>query len=516
MVSAAQREQVPAVTHDQDARDYRLPLSSLLEDMPRPLRDVVITDLARDSRQVVAGGAFLACQGRTTHGLAHLAAALERGAVAVLWEPTPGVEAPVVPSQVLAYPVPDLGARTGELADRFFRRPSADLQVAGITGTNGKTTTAYLLAQAADAVGRRGAYLGTLGYGRPGRLAAAELTTPDAVSVHRRLAEARDAGAVMFAMEVSSHALDQRRVGGVRFDTVVFTNLSRDHLDYHGSLEAYGAAKAQLFQAAGLRSAVVNALDPFGRRLAESLAHDVEAVWFSTASELIAPPHAGWIRLSEMRALATGLTLHVESSWGAGTLRSKLVGAFNAENLLATLGVLLGWRVPLQQALVAVAACHAPPGRMEVFGGGSHPVAVIDYAHTPDALAKLLDAARAHARGRLICVFGCGGDRDPGKRPLMGGIAEDLADSVVLTNDNPRTEEPRAIIEQIAAGMRERARAIVMPDRADAIRHALAEAEAGDVVVVAGKGHEEYQLIGHERRPFSDRAVVLKALGAAP
>ncbi len=516
MVNAARRFKRPAVTSEPTARDYRMPLSSLLEEGPRPLRDVVIGDIAQDSRRVVQGGAFLACQGRTTHGLTHLATALERGAAAVLWEPAPGVEAPVLPPPVVGVPVPALSVRAGELADRFFRRPSTELQVAGITGTNGKTTTAYLLAQASDAVGRRGAYLGTLGAGRPGRLANAELTTPDAVSVHRRLAEARDDGAATLAMEVSSHALDQGRVGGVRFDTAVFTNLSRDHLDYHGTIDAYGAAKTRLFHSGGLRCAVVNVQDPFGRQIAETLDPGVESVWFSTSNELIASPGVGWIRLSELDVSATGLTLHVESSWGAGTLRSRLVGAFNAENLLATLGVLLGWRVPLQRALAAVAACHAPPGRMEVFGGGAHPLAIVDYAHTPDALAKLLDAARAHTRGRLTCVFGCGGDRDTGKRPQMGAIAEELADAVVLTSDNPRTEDPQAILEQIAAGMRQAAAAVVIPDRAEAIRYALADAEPGDAVVIAGKGHEDYQVVGHERRPFSDRAIVLEAFGAAP
>jgi UDP-N-acetylmuramoyl-L-alanyl-D-glutamate--2,6-diaminopimelate ligase len=502
------------MTSEPIVRDYRLTLSSLLGDEPRPLKEVLLTDISQDSRGVVRGGAFLASQGRRSHGLAHLAQALARGAAAVLWEPAAAVEPPSLPAGVIGVPVPSLGARAGELADRFFRTPSADLKVAGVTGTNGKTTTAFLLAQAADAVGGRGAYLGTLGAGRPGRLTGADLTTPDAVSVHRRLAEARDDSSDTLAMEVSSHALDQGRVGGVRFDTAVFTNLSRDHLDYHGTLEAYGAAKMRLFRSPGLRSAVINVQDPFGRQLAETLDDSLESVWFSTGSELIAAPRIGWIRLSEMRALATGLTLHVESSWGAGTLRSRLVGGFNAENLLATLGVMLGWRVPLQQALAAVGACQPPPGRMEVFGGGSHPVAIVDYAHTPDALAKVLDAARAHARGRLHCVFGCGGDRDPGKRPQMGAIAEELADAVVLTNDNPRTEDPRQILAQIAAGMRDATRAAVIPDRAEAIHHAMSEAEAGDVVVIAGKGHEEYQVTGEERRPFSDRRVVLETLGA--
>jgi UDP-N-acetylmuramoyl-L-alanyl-D-glutamate--2,6-diaminopimelate ligase len=492
---------------------YRALLGSLLEGFASPSRDVEIADLAFDSREVTPGAAFLACQGRTSHGLAHAATAVERGAVAVLWEPAPGVQAPTLPAHVVTIAIPGLRRLAGELADRFFARPSAELRVAGFTGTNGKTTSAYLLAQAADLVGRRGMYLGTIGFGRPGALRDPGLTTPDVVSVHRRLAEARDAGARTMSLEVSSHALDQERVAAVRFDTAVFTNLTRDHLDYHGTLEAYGEAKARLFHMPGLQRAVINARDEFGARLAASLDASVERVLFAASNELWIEPGAGWIRLPEMRATTAGLTLHVESSWGAGTLRSRLVGEFNAENLLAVLGVLLGWGVPLQQALIALAGCVAPPGRMEAFGGGAQPLALVDYAHSPDALAKVLDAARAHARGRVFCVFGCGGDRDPGKRPMMGAIAEAHADVVVVTDDNPRSESSRAILEQILGGMRQPDAAHVIADRTEAIHYALAEADACDVVVVAGKGHEDHQLVGAERRPFSDRAVVLDALG---
>jgi UDP-N-acetylmuramoyl-L-alanyl-D-glutamate--2,6-diaminopimelate ligase len=493
---------------------YHAMLGSLLEGFAQPPRDVELTDLAFDSRQVTPGAAFLACQGRTSHGVAHAAAAVERGAVAVLWEPAEGVEAPSLPLPVVVVAVPGLRRLAGELADRFFGRPSAELRVAGFTGTNGKTTCAYLLAQAADLVGRRGMYLGTIGFGRPGALRDPGLTTPDVVSVHRRLAAARDAGARTMSLEVSSHALDQERVAAVRFDTAVFTNLTRDHLDYHGTLEAYGEAKARLFHMPGLQRAVINARDEFGARLATTLDPSVERVLFAASNELWIEPGAGWIRLPEMRATPAGLTLHVESSWGAGTLRSRLVGEFNAENLLAVLGVLLGWGVPLQQALIALSTCVAPPGRMEAFGGGAQPLALVDYAHSPDALAKVLDAARAHARGRVFCVFGCGGDRDPGKRPTMGAIAEAQADVVVVTDDNPRTEDSRHILEQILGGMRAPDAAHVIADRAEAIHYALAEADAGDVVVVAGKGHEDYQVVGTETRPFSDRAVVLDALGA--
>jgi len=493
--------------------EYRATLGSLLEGFAPAPRDVELTDLAFDSRQVTPGAAFLACQGRTSHGLAHAAAAVERGAVAVLWEPVPGVEPPVLPAGIAVVAIPGLRRLAGELADRFFARPSAELRVAGFTGTNGKTTSAYLLAQAADLVGRRGMYLGTVGFGRPGALRDPGLTTPDVVSVHRRLAEARDAGARTMSLEVSSHALDQERVAAVRFDTAVFTNLTRDHLDYHGTLAAYGDAKARLFRMPGLQRAVINVRDEFGARLAATLDPSVERVLFAASNELWIEPGAGWIRLPEMRATTAGLTLHVESSWGAGTLRSRLVGEFNAENLLAVLGVLLGWGVPLQQALIALAACVAPPGRMEAFGGGAQPLALVDYAHSPDALAKVLDAARAHARGRVFCVFGCGGDRDPGKRPMMGAVAEAQADVVVVTDDNPRTEDSRAIIGQILGGLRQPEAAHVIADRGEAIHFALSEADAGDVVVVAGKGHEDYQIVGTETRPFSDRAVVLDALG---
>ena len=493
---------------------YRMTLGRLLEgfDVATP-HGVQVSDLVQDSRQASPGCVFLACRGRSTHGLAYAGTAIERGAVAVLWESGGGVEPPALSERVAAIQVPHLGRLVGEIADRFFRRPSADLRVAGITGTNGKTTTAYLLAQASDLLGRRGWYVGTLGHGRPGDKMKPGLTTPDAVTVQRHLAQARDAGAATLALEVSSHALDQDRVGGVRFDTAVFTNLTRDHLDYHGTLEAYGTAKARLFHAAGLRSAVINVRDPFGRDLVERLDPAIEKIVFTTANDVWAERGTGWIRVPELRTTSHGLTIHVDTSWGAGTLRSPLVGEFNAENLLAALGVLLGWNVPLQRALAALAHCVAPPGRMQAFGGGhSQPLVLVDYAHTPDALAKVLEAARAHARGRLICVFGCGGDRDPGKRPVMGAIAEAAADLVVVTDDNPRTEPSAAIIEQILHGMRDPAGARVVPDRAEAIRHALEEAEAGDVVVIAGKGHEEYQVIGTETRPFSDREQVLAAL----
>jgi UDP-N-acetylmuramoyl-L-alanyl-D-glutamate--2,6-diaminopimelate ligase len=495
------------------AATYRVTLGKLLEglDVASP-HGVQVTDLTQDSRHATRGCVFLACQGRTSHGLMHVNAAIDRGATVVLWEPVAGLEPPVLPEHVTALAVPHLSRHAGALADRFFRRPSEDLRVAGITGTNGKTTVAYLLAQASELVGRRGWYIGTLGHGRGNAVSGAGLTTPDAVTVQRHLAEARDAGATTVSLEVSSHALDQDRIAAVRFDVAAFTNLSRDHLDYHVTLEAYAAAKERLFAAPGLRCAVLNVRDPFGRELAERINPALDKIVFTTANDVWAEPGTDWIRISELRATASGLTLQLESSWGAGTLRSRLIGEFNAENLLAVLGILLAWNVPLQKALAALALCVAPPGRMENFGGDAQPLVLVDYAHSPDALAKVLDAARAHTSGRLFCVFGCGGDRDPGKRPLMGAIAEAHADVVIVTDDNPRTEASQTILEQIVAGMAAPAAAHVVADREEAIRYALAEAEAGDVIVVAGKGHEDYQVVGTETRPFSDRDVVRAAL----
>lgn len=493
---------------------YEMSLQALLEGLAHPLHDVRIADLTQDSRTATRGCAFIASHTHGRHGLTFVDDAIARGAVAVLWEPEPGMTEPTLPADVVGYAIPELGRRVGQLADRFFRNPSGEVRLAGITGTNGKTTTAYLLAQASEFVGKRSAYLGTIGFGRPGSIVATAMTTPDCVTLHRRIAEARDDEAETMALEISSHALDQRRHDGVTFDTAVLTNLSHDHLDYHGTLEAYGEAKTRLFQAPGLQRCVINLRDPFGRRLAEAIGPDVERVLYTSANDLWVPPGAAWIRVPELRSTATGLTLHIESSWGAGALRSRLAGEHNAENLLAALGVLLGWQVPLQTALAALAGCAPPPGRMESFGGGIQPLVLVDYAHTPDALSRLLDAARPHARGRLFCVFGCGGDRDPAKRPQMGAIAEQGADVVVLTDDNPRSEDSAAIIEQIRAGMRDGAAARVIADRRDAIHYALTEASAGDVVVIAGKGHEAVQIVGAEQRPFSDTATVIDALGA--
>jgi UDP-N-acetylmuramoyl-L-alanyl-D-glutamate--2,6-diaminopimelate ligase len=472
---------------------------------------VVVRDLTLDSRAVQPGDAFVALAGRSTHGLDHVAEAVARGASAVIWDPTEGRDLPSLPPAVTAVSVPGLKPELGDVADRFYGEPSAEAEVAGITGTNGKTTCAWLYAVCRGAAG---GYLGTLGQGRPPELTATSHTTMDAVSVHRALRALVDAGATHIAMEVSSHALDQDRVAGVRMPLGAFTNLTRDHLDYHGTMAAYGAAKERLFQSRGVAHAVINVGDGFGRQLAARLAPGVELTRVEVGA---APPATGrYVVASRVDCHETGLELDGATHAGPFRMRSPLLGAFNAENLLVVLGLLLAADVPLAAALEALAAARPPPGRLETFELGARgPTLVVDYAHSPDSLAKALAVLRAHTRGSLWCVFGCGGDRDTGKRPLMAAAAEAGADRLVITDDNPRSEDPDRIVAMITAALTGRVPAHVERDREAAIRGAAAAARPGDVILVAGKGHEDYQLYGSERRAYSDRDVARALAGGA-
>jgi UDP-N-acetylmuramoyl-L-alanyl-D-glutamate--2,6-diaminopimelate ligase len=482
--------------------------------------DLMITDLTLDSRSVQPGGAFVALPGTRTHGIGFAAQAVQAGARAILWEPVAGVAAPKIPTHVALIAVPELTSRLGAMADRFFDAPSSSVRVLGVTGTNGKTTTAHVLAAALQHLGESSAYSGTLGYGRVDALQTATHTTPDCITVHRQLAELRDDGVRLLGMEVSSHALDQHRVDGVRFDTAIFTNLSRDHLDYHGTLDAYGDAKARLFAWPGLRRAVINVDDAFGRRLASD-DRECATTLCSRSQSSFAPSGLGGsdvrrLFAASVRAGAGGLEIGIGGDYGIATLRSRFIGEFNVENLLAALATLLGLDVGLDDAIDALAHCAAPPGRMETLTAPARPLAIIDYAHTPDALEKALLAVRQHCTGALICVFGCGGDRDPGKRPLMGAIAERLADRMIITDDNPRGENGDAIVADIVRGLAHPERARIERDRAAAIELALQESVAGDAVLIAGKGHEDYQIVGAERRHFSDREVAQAALRGKP
>ena len=481
---------------------------------PAVLADLPVSGLAADSGAVQPGDLFFALRGGRRHGLEFLDAVRAAGARAVLWEPPDNGLLPGPDAAPPLLAVPALRPKMGRIASRFYGEPSRQLQVVGITGTDGKTSCAHFVAQALSDVetGPCG-ILGTLGAGVYGATEPSLHTTPDALSVQRWLAGLVAAGRRYAAMEVSSHALDQGRVNGVEFAVAALTNLTRDHLDYHGTLEAYAAAKRRLFLDHQPGWAVLNLDDAFGRAIATDWSDRSRLVGYG----LGARPE--WLERfvwgDDLELSPAGLQLRIRSSWGDGVLRTGLLGRFNAHNLLATLATLLALELPLTDALARLAQTATASGRMERLGGGSgEPLAVIDYAHTPYALEQALTALREHGGGRLWCVFGCGGDRDAGKRPLMGAVVERLVDRLIVTDDNPRTEDPDRIVAAILAGMQRPETATVIRDRRAAILHALAEAEAGDIVLIAGKGHEDYQIIGAQRFPFSDRAVVLDGLSA--
>ena len=492
-----------------------------------PANDARVDDLTLDSREVRAGSLFFALPGQHAHGLKFAVDAAARGASVVLWDPARGLHEDLAldattlattlafTTSVFVAPVAGLRQLLGRIADRFFGWPSSHLRIVGITGTNGKTTCAYLLAQCLARLKSDAAYIGTLGWGRIGALQSPRLTTPDVVSVHRHLSALRALGVRDVAMEVSSHALDQGRVDGVRFHSAVFTNLTRDHLDYHPSMQAYGEAKARLFRFSDLQHIIINVGDAFGREFVVRYDGRVPltAVWVGAGE-------SGWLADRTVHAGDVvldlhGLSLTVSGSFGQCPVTTRLLGRFNAENTVIVLACLVALDVPLTDAAAALAECTAPPGRMEVIEAGrpGKALAVIDYAHTPDALAKALGALREHCRGALWCVFGCGGDRDPGKRPLMGAVADGMADQIIVTDDNPRSEDPESITRAVTGGfVRHPAR--VIHDRSAAIAAALEEAAPIDMVLIAGKGHEDYQIYGDVRRSFSDRQEALRCFGA--
>ena len=487
----------------------RCSLANLLAGYGIAVPELEVSGIEMDSRRVSPGDLFLATQGQGTHGLQYLQQALARGAAAVVWEPAQGITPPA--SEVPGVPVPQLGRRAGEIASRFFGEPTRDMFVAGVTGTDGKTSTAHLLAQTLDRLNSPCAYLGTLGNGFLGKLSRATHTTADPVSLQRQLSQLRVHGARAAAMEVSSHALHQDRASGVKFDVGILTNITRDHLDYHGTVEHYAAAKRRLFERPELQHAILNRDDAHGRQWISEFSG--KAVLYGLDGPV--PASGEYLLGRNLELRDDGLAFDIDSSWGAARLQSRLLGRFNAYNLLAALAAVLKSGVALPQAVDALARAGTVPGRIEGYRGEhALPLVVVDYAHTPEALAQILGAVRAHTRGKLVCVFGCGGDRDRGKRPLMGAVAEKLADRVVITDDNPRSEKPEDIVADIRGGLSAAADVSVIHDRAEAIRSAVMSAVAGDVVVIAGKGHEDTQTYGSEVRAFSDRRLVAQLVGA--
>jgi len=491
-------------------------LAELLRDLASVAsgRELRVTGVCIDSRKLRAGDAFLALPGQKDHGWNHVPAAVRAGARVILAEPATVLSAPVL-TGVPVIPVANLGAVAGVIAARFFGDPSQHMQVVGVTGTNGKTSTSHYIAAAMqEFTGGHAGIIGTLGNGPVGRLAATVLTTPDPVTLQEEIAAQLAGGVRFIALEVSSHALDLNRIAGVHVTTAVFTNLTRDHLDFHGDMAAYGAAKQRLFEMPGLNQAVVNLDDDFGRELMRACSRRMPVIGYQLIDRELPGSAPADVLLGTLRDSAPGqLHLDVLGPWGSGSLRCALTGRFNAANMLAACATLHTLSVPFARALELLANARAVPGRMEAFRAPGRPTLVVDYAHTPDAVKKALQALRAQCRGRLVCVFGCGGDRDPGKRPLMGAAAEAGADQTVITSDNPRSESPDAIITAILAGMRHPDRAIVEPDRAAAITLAVDNAGAEDIVLVAGKGHETWQESGGRRLPFSDRQLARTLIG---
>lgn len=474
---------------------------------------VTAARLSNDSRKVRPGDVFVAYPGQATDGRAYIGAALEKGAAGVLWENAGFAWNPAWKAANVG--VDGLRAFSGHLAHLVYGRPSERLSLVGITGTNGKTTCSQWLAQALSAAGKSCAVVGTLGNGFPGALAEAANTTPDALALHALLADYVVHGAKACAMEVSSIGLEQQRCNGARFAVAVFTNLTRDHLDYHGTMEAYAAAKEHLFAWPELNEAVINLDDPFGRKL---MADTTATLRIGYTLNNNSVPEADWLlRAANLQHTAAGLSFKLVAPQGQAMVHTGLVGRYNVSNLLAVAGTLLALGQPLDQVAERLSALLPPAGRMQRLGGEGEPLVVVDYAHSPDALENALLALRevAQARGgRLVCVFGCGGDRDKGKRPQMGAIAARLADAVLLTSDNPRREDPLAILADIRAGAPE---ASMEADREMAVTSAVQGADPADVVLVAGKGHEPYQEIAGrdgalERRPYSDIEAVARAL----
>lgn len=473
----------------------------------RPLKEMVL-----DSRHAAAGDLFVAVVGHSTDGRKYIPQAIAQGVAAILAEAEGVMTNGTVTTQhgVPVIYLMQLNCRLSELAGRFYQQPAKKMKLVGVTGTNGKTTTTQLLAQWTNLLGETAAVMGTVGNGLYGKLAPAENTTGSAIEIQQQLDGLAKAGATFTAMEVSSHGLVQHRIAALPFNAAVFTNLSRDHLDYHGTMENYAAAKWRLFDDHQVQLRIINADDETGRQWLQNLP-DAVAVSVRGLSDV--SQQVKWLAAKQVSYQDNGASIDFDSSWGAGRLSSRLMGEFNASNILLALATLLAQGYALPALLDTASQLQPVCGRMEVFRALGHPVAVVDYAHTPDALEKALQAARLHCQGDLWCIFGCGGDRDRGKRPLMGAIAEQFADHVVITDDNPRSEDPQAITRDILAGLVDPGRARVVAGRAQAVTHTLMQAKPEDIVLIAGKGHEDYQIIGQRRLDYSDRLTVARLFG---
>jgi len=477
-----------------------------LRDLLNPLQivvaeDCIVESIHLDSREVTAGGLFCAYPGMQSDGRDFIEQAQAQGATAIVYEVTQFKlpETIVIP----AYPISGLQSRVGIIAAEFYGKPSNELQVFGVTGTNGKTTCCTLLVQALELLGLRAAMIGTLGSGALGQLSYAGKTTPDPIRLQKILRECADAGATQVCMEVSSHALDQGRVAGVSFFCTLFTNLSRDHLDYHGNMQSYLAAKQALFSSYPSELSVVNLADQAGAQIVDN----------AIAEFLVSYGSGGDVYAHEVHLKGDGINLMIEGNGVSFEVATSLIGAVNVPNIELLIAVLLGLSTPVDEIIEICRQLKPAPGRMEMYKASNGARVVVDFAHTPDALEKALDSIRQHCVGRLICVFGCGGDRDKGKRSVMGAAADQAADVIILTNDNPRSEVPAKIAADIAAGIKGVHQ--IELNRAAAIDLAIEQAKADDWVLIAGKGHETTQEIDGQVLEFSDRSYVQSRMGVA-
>ena len=495
-----------------ECMSLEIKLSDLLQDIANidAEHDCIITGIAIDSRVVKYGNLFLAYSGAISDGRDFIAEVIHKGALAVLCEdklPSGLTLSKTIPVIV----VPNLKSKIGLIAAKFYDYPARKLTVIGVTGTNGKTSTTHYIATVLTKLGVACGVIGTIGVGFPGKLKPMINTTSDPVTLQRCLFELNKSGAKAVAMEVSSHGLAHGRVNGIDFSIGVFTNLTRDHLDYHGTMANYGDVKKSLFLQYNLKHAVINADDEFGRGLIQELKDSINVYAYTTSD--VAIDGIQMVRAQNIELNLAAISADVATPWGSGLLKSRLLGRFNLSNLLAVLAVLGVMKVDVNEALTIISELEAVNGRMQVFGGKQNkPLVVIDYAHTPDALEQALLTLREYCHGALWCVFGCGGDRDRGKRPIMGKVVERCSDHIIITNDNPRTEDPKHIVDDILQGLLCPWAVEVEYDRMAAIGYAINNAKPDDVILIAGKGHEEYQIIGKEKLPFSDKEVVMKAL----
>lgn len=493
------------------------PLQFLLEGMLEVDSGLLVAGLSVDARNIQKNDVFLAVAGTQQHGLMYAEQAVQAGAVAIIYDPESGgdflAEKVKKKHNVCLLRLPKLNEHISMIAARLYKCPSNELSVIGITGTNGKTSVSHFIGKALG--GDEGAcgVIGTLGWGRVEELKKTINTTPDAVSVQQQLAALLDEGVTKVAMEVSSHGLDQGRVNAVEFKGAVFTNLSHDHLDYHQTIEAYGEAKLALFKCPSLQFVVLNQDDDFSNSIKKTLRPNVKVYTFSRSEKCVAIENC--LRISNEQLISTGLSFDLSLSGCTRRINSGLFGAFNIDNIVATIASLIAMGDGFEAAVAKAEKATGVDGRMQrvIAESSTHvPTVVVDYAHTPDALKLALLSLREHCEGTLRLVFGCGGNRDESKRPLMGAIAAELADSVVITTDNPRFESASTIAEQIKVGVEGRADLNVILDRGEAIKQTIAMAPEDDIILVAGKGHEDYQQIKDEKITFSDVAHVKEAL----